>query len=542
MKRGMSFDSPVLALMGIAVLVVSGFASEGRAEPPGKVAFLIDSRQTKPISPFIYGTNTDDDTENRNGWRNVPLNAAVVRFGGNFWTPYNWENNATNMGNDWHHHNEGLHGGGDVPGEAVRLRIAEAHANNAAAIVTVPICGYVAADKNGDGDIAQAPDYLSTRLRLSVAKKNAPFNLSPNLGDATVYQDEFVHFLKVKFPRAWDDPAKRIFFTLDNEPDLWPGSHPRIHPSTPTYSEIGQKAISYATAIKEVAPRALVFAPGTSGWGGMVNLQDAADGNGQDFQSWFLQRMKEAEVASGKRLLDALDFHWYPEWNGSGVLDAPDDASDAAVAGRIQAPRSLWDPTYTEATWITEGFTKGPIRLLPRIQEQIDANYPGTKMAIGEYTYGGGGHISGAIAQADVLGIFGREGVFAANLHRLGLKNQAFVHAGFKLYRSYDGANGTFGDTSVKAWASDASKSSVYASVDAGKPDRMVVVAINKTSGALRAKIAITHTVAFAKAEVWRLTGAKPAITRLRDIPIGDGNAFTYVMPAMSATTLVLRP
>ncbi len=539
----MRSNSSILALTGIAVFVVSGLASERRAEPSGEVTFLIDSRQTKPISPFIYGTNTDDDTENHNGWRNVPLNAAVVRFGGNFWTPYNWENNATNMGHDWIHENaKDLFGAGDIPGEAVRLRVADAHAKNAAAIVTVPICGYVAADKNSDGDIAQTPNYLSTRLRISVAKKNAPFTLSPNLGDASVYQDEFIHFLKVKFPRAWDDPVKRIFFTLDNEPDLWSESHPRIHPSTATYDEIRQKTIAYATAIKDVAPKALVFGPGTSGWDGMVNFQHAPDGNGQDFQGWFLQRMKEAETAAGKRLLDALDFHWYPEWNGSGVLDAPDDNSDAAVAARVQAPRSLWDPTYTETTWITEGFTQGPIRLLARIQEKIDANYPGTKMAIGEYTYAGGGHISGAIAQADALGIFGREGVFAANLHRLGSKNQAFVHAGFKLYRDYNGANGSFGDTSVKAETSDASKSSVYASVDAGKPNRMVIVAINKTPRALRTKIAIAHAVGFEKAEVWRLTGDKPIIALLQALPIGAGNVFAYVMPAMSATTLVLKP
>ncbi len=538
----MSFDSSFPALMGIAVLVVSGFASEGRAEPPGKVTFLIDSRQAKPISRYIYGTNTGDDTDKAMGWGNIPLNITSSRMGGNYWTPYNWENNATNMGHDDSNQNADILGGGDVPGEAVRLGIVGAHSMNAAAIVTVPICGHVAADKIYNGDVAKTTNYLSTRLRILVAKKNAPFSLPPNPGDAAVYQDEFIHFLEVKFPRAWDDPVKRIFFTLDNEPDLWSESHPALHPSKATYDEIRKKTIAYATAIKDVAPKALVFAPGTSGWGAMVNFQDAPDGNGQDFQSWFLQRMKEAEVASGKRLLDALDFHWYPEWNGSGVLDAPDDNSDANAAARVQAPRSLWDPAFTETTWITEGFTLGPIRLLARVQQKIDANYPGTKMAIGEYSYGGGGHISGALAQADVLGIFGREGVFAANLHRFGSKNQAFVHAGFKLYRSYDGANGTFGDTSVKAEMSDASKSSVYASVDAGKPDRMVVVAINKTSGTLRAKIAITHTVRFAKAELWRLTGVSPTIARIQDIPIGTENSFTYVMPAMSATTLVLRP
>ena len=41
----------------------------------------------------------------------------------------------------------------------------------------------------------------------------------------------------------------------------------------------------------------------------------------------------------------------------------------------------------------------------------IAANYPGTKTAITEYNWGAQEHISGAVAQADILGIFGREGL-----------------------------------------------------------------------------------------------------------------------------------
>ena len=40
---------------------------------------------------------------------------------------------------------------------------ADAHAAKASVLVTVPILGYVAADKLGDGDVAQTPDYLHRR-------------------------------------------------------------------------------------------------------------------------------------------------------------------------------------------------------------------------------------------------------------------------------------------------------------------------------------------------------------------------------------------
>ena len=63
----------------------------------------------------------------------------------------------------------------------------------------------------------------------------------------------------------------------------------------------------------------------------------------------------------------------------------------------------------------------GPIKLLPRVQRDIDDFNPGTKIAITEYNYGGDNHISGGIAEADALGIFGQQGVFAANY---GLRRQ----------------------------------------------------------------------------------------------------------------------
>jgi len=79
-------------------------------------------------------------------------------------------------------------------------------------------------------------------------------------------------------------------------------------------------------------------------------------------------------------------------------------------------------------SWITKDVLHQPIRLLPRVQEKIARHYPGTKLAITEYYYGGGAHISGAPAQADALGIFGREGVFATALWHEGKTDDRFTY------------------------------------------------------------------------------------------------------------------
>ena len=44
----------------------------------------------------------------------------------------------------------------------------------------------------------------------------------------------------------------------------------------------------------------------------------------------------------------------------------------------MQAPRSLWDPTFQEDSWIANDVLQGPVRLIPWLKERIDANYPGT--------------------------------------------------------------------------------------------------------------------------------------------------------------------
>src|SRR5262245_20575209 len=65
------------------------------ADNPVTITINPEANRTA-ISPFIYGTNQD-------------LTGARVtarRFGGNRTTGYNWENNASNAGNDYLHQSD----------------------------------------------------------------------------------------------------------------------------------------------------------------------------------------------------------------------------------------------------------------------------------------------------------------------------------------------------------------------------------------------------------------------------------------------------
>jgi len=270
-----------------------------------------------------------------------------------------------------------------------------------------------------------------------------------------------------------------------------------------------------------------------------VRLQDAPDAGGRDFLDFYLDAMRDAEGRARRRLVDVLDLHWYPEARGGGVRITEANNTAAVAEARVQAPRSLWDPSYSENSWISIDARVGAIRLLPRMREKIAAHYPGTLLAVTEYNYGGGDHVSGGVAQADVLGIFGREDVFAATLWDLS-GGTGYVDGAFALYCNYDGAGGRFGDTSVGAATSNHETTSVYASVDEGRDDRMVLLAVNKSTGPTTAEILVTHPLDFARAQTWQIGASSATPARGPDLAPTARNAFRLEMPASSATTVVL--
>jgi mannan endo-1,4-beta-mannosidase len=205
----------------------------------------------------------------------------------------------------------------------------------------------------------------------------------------------------------------------------------------------------------------------------------------------------------------------------------------------LQAPRSFWDPDYNE-TGIGDSRGK-PLRLIPWLLERIAERYPGTKLTMTEYNFGAGEHISGGLAQIDVLGIFGREGMYMANYWGDNAGNTVlppYTQAAYRMYRNYDGKNGRFGDTAVTA-TTDNAKASIYAAVDAKKALTMIV--INKE---LHTAFAGKIHVAGAEcktADVFVLNGSEPTIRPMPAVAVKD-DQIDYRLPPLSATLFVCRP
>ena len=507
-----------------AILLLLALSATLAAEP---VTFRIDPRDTYEISPYIYGANQAE-------WKWMTGIATATRWGGNRTTAYNWENNASNAGSDWKHQNDSYMGKSDAPGDTVGKWLTAAQKADALAIVTVPCIGYVSADKGNDGDVNQMPDYLSKRFHQSLPSKTGKYTFPPDKTDAFVYQDEFAFWISKTFTKG------PVWFALDNEADLWASTHARLHPKPVLYDELVKVNIDYATAIKHAVPRANIVGLCSFGWSGWHQLQQAPDRQDRDFFDFYLQQMAAAEKQAKKRLIDAVDIHYYSEARGGGIRVIEDKTNDQLYAARLQATRSLWDPTYMEDSWITRDNLKEPMQELRRLQASIKKNYPGTKLIVGEYDFGGKNHISGTIAQADALGIFGREGVYVAANWR-DMTEKDYIWAGFRAFRNYDGNGGTFGQTgyAIESTA-DPATVSLYASRLSGKgPTSYVVVAVNKTADAMPVTIALKNEVLPRNATVYSFTAddlhpkAKPAKA--------DRN-FKTDLPAMSVSTIVFKP
>jgi fibronectin type 3 domain-containing protein len=518
-----------------------------RAPVNPDITITIDPSKTHAISPYIYGLNF------YSGVTGAPPDLTFDRDGGNRWTAYNWETNASNAGSDYLYENDNYLSSSSVPAEAVRAFIAEDQNSGMASLITVQLQGLVAGDENGPVSVTNPPDV--TRFKEVVYKKSTqsavPFTLNPPTTDGYVYMDEFVWVLDQKFSGQsifeTSPTTHPVFVQLDNEPELWNSTHLEVQGATAVTSDnYIAKTIGLTEAIKNQFPNVMIFGPVHYGFEGIYNWQgelSATPSGNNWFPDKYLPAIKTASGTYGKPLVDVYDFHWYSEATDgtTRVINLPGPTlTDAQVQAIVQSPRSLWDTTYKENSWITNDVLGGPIYILSRLQSRIASENPGMKISITEYNNGGGLHIAGTIAQADNLGIFGAQGLFAASLWPLS-SNEPYTLAGFRAYRDFDGAKSNFGDIWLSASSSNVQNVVVYASSDSGTPGRVVFVAINRSTTAQ--VTAINGLVMSGTAHLYQMTasgaqGQSPVMPVAAGSIAVSGSSLTFTLPALSVTTI----
>jgi hypothetical protein len=518
----------------------AGMAGDGGSvDVPGPKAIhfdVVSSQDAHAISPLIYGANIDglDCADSKARFTFCRPRSAA-------WSTYNWENNASNAGASDCNENNAALSASDSPAAAITDVIDVADAVMATTVVTVPMLGHVALDKNAgsaapacSGDVSKTANYLNTRFAQNRATKGAALSLVPDTADGFVNQDELIAFLKDGYPDS------SLLFSLDTQPELWFNEHPKLQAAKLSYADEIDLSAEYAKMIKTTWPGSQVVGLVGYGYLAAVNLQESPDYDTYgEFYGYFLKQMADASDKAGVRLLDYVDLHWFPEIYVDNNRIIGDAANEADVLARVQAPRSLWDPDFVESSWITGANGNVPLELLAWLQGSIDDNYPGTKLAISEWAYGGGNDVSGAIAAADALGIFGQRGVDLAGVVSFSPDTEPYLIGAFEAFRNYDGQDHGFGDTSVSASSSDVPRGSIYASIDQADPSRMVLVAINRYGYELDATLSIEHDTSYASITPYLISDGHPDPVAGDPIDATEPNAFQMTLPPYSVTVLV---
>lgn len=497
------------------------------------------------INPHVYGMSFADPD------LGTELDLPINRWGGNATTRYNWKESVSNRASDWYFLNveDGPSQGVDennLPDTATSNSFIEQNlASKTDTLLTIPMIGWTPNGRNSDCGFPVS--------RYGSQNSVEPYH--PNCGDGIdtsgaslygstpedtsiaideTYTQEWMRYLGNRYGK---DAVR--FYALDNEPMLWNKTHRDVHPEAVGYEEIRDLTYQYAPAIKRVDPQAQTLGPVVWGWTAYeFSAKDLADGGsefwlnppdrnkhgGKPFLAWYLEQMEAYEAKNGQRILDYLDIHYYPQAGGVALSS---DVSPQTQALRLRTTRSLWDPTYVDESWIGE-----EAQLIPRMHKLIADEYPGTKLALTEYNWGAENHINGALTQADILGIFGREGLDMAMFWAEPDPSAPISYA-FRMYRNYDGAGGKFGGQSVAATSTDQDKVSVYA---AKRQDgALTIMIINKSMA--DTEVALNVKGKSGSAAVYQYSGSNlKSIQQLADHSPGN----TIVLPRDSMQILVM--
>jgi len=503
-----------------------------------------------PISPYIYGVAFA--TSNQLSDMNLPVN----RSGGNATTRYNWQINATSHAADWYF--ESIIGNTtNVNGDDDDF-IRDSKNGGAQPMLTVPIMGWVAklganraslasfsaakygAQQQTDPYWSDAGNGVLSADALDITN-NDPTDANIPVG--TNFQVGWVQHLTNLWGSAANGGLR--FYLMDNEWSIWQQTHRDVHPIGATMNEVLGRFTTNSIMVKGIEPNALVCGPEEWGWDGYFysgydqqygavhgysSYPDRAAHGGQDFCPWFLAQLQQSSLTAGKRLIDYFTLHCYPQ--GGEALN--EDISVPTQALRNRSTRSLWDTNYVDESWINS-----VVMLIPRMRNWVATNYPGTKIGITEYNWGADDFMSGATAEADILGIFGRESLDLATRWTAPSGGTPAYNA-FKFYRNYDGNKSTFGDVNARCVAPNPDELSAFSAVRSSDGALTVMIINKDLTNQTPALISMTNFTGKSTAQVWQMTAAHTnAILRLADVSV-TSNVISNSLPPQSVTLFIV--
>ena len=538
------------------------------------VQITIDALKNRhAISPLIYGVNfpalATDITA---------VHAALVRWGGDASTRYNWANHDQNSANDWYFTNGTFNALGTNAMDSVQY-VQTVVQSGADALMTIPMniasgscasgasCGWVAKDSSSysfsvqkygaqckvNPYIADAGNGIEASDCKTPITGNNPTDADVELLDApgsgdpagTVYRSQWIAALAAAFG------SSPHFYQMDNEPDIWNGTHRDVHPNPVTYSELAGDFLSTAGVVQSNDAQATILGPISccwdEYWNSTAGASDKQAHGNLDYWPWWLNHIYWSDQVSGTQTLKVFDFHAYPE------LTAPSAPSATFDAQVLRATQGWWNPNYTSEAWIgTVNVTSmqplGTVeaRLL-RARALVNSIYPSVQLGLSEWNFNLSNVdlVPAALTDADAWGLLGAYNFYEA-AHWPAVyapSGSSLVYPSYqilKLYRNFDGNNGSFASISVAA--TNNANPGLFSSFAAVDPNgkRMTVMLVNKNPATtVDASLNLKNFQA-SGAEAYTVQAAPGSVTVLTAISASSANASQLTLPPYSATLVVL--
>lgn len=531
--RKNTFLKSVCCLSSVFAMILSS-AQYTFADDECEINIMVDTYlDRKAISRYIYGIN---DTASVSGLKSTALNQA-----GNDFMTYNWENNFSNAGESYLASNRDYistrynRSSADPAVAADGLMTTSKQNSIDFTIASLPMIGYVAADSNGpllNSEIAPSDRWIKTYNH-----KGSEYSLTPDKTDDAVYIDEYLNYIINYYGKAAFGGVSA--YSMGGDPFIWAKEFP-LAAGDFTVEEYIEKNISLAETIKKSDSNALVIGGGFGSLESCVSFPENSGWNKyKNEYSWFidfyLDSINRESKTKGSRLIDVLDVKYFPDEKTSYGINIISDDSEEANKLRIQSVRALWDGSYTN-----DGEYKEFYPLLPTLQASINEYYPGTKLSLTEYNFGGGGNISGGIAQVEALGCFAEEGIFLACLSPEKNADTRYQYSAINLFTNYDGNGAGFGNVSVRAENDNIELCSSFAAID--NDGRLNIILANKSDSLTETiNINISSEYKYSSAKIYGFSDGYPDISESAPFSVYE-DTVSVVLEPYSVILVSLSP
>ena len=310
----------------------------------------VDSKAgIQKISPYIFGKNISglNDAETSDLAKIAAEDSTIKRMNeigfrffrannGNNATRYNWRKKLT-VHPDWYN-NVYAHDW-DITAKTIQDKLPGANA-----MYAFQLSGYAAssADYNfNDWDFYQTNgSWAKSTLDLAgggVASADGQTALKT--GDYSLYNEEWPADSTVAILNHWKDDVKLDmkrfeYWSMDNEMEIWSGTHSDL-PLTVTQQFLVERYLDVAKKAKKAWKDIKLTGPVAANewqWCGVDSDPNAAEERNYCWLEYFIKKVAEAQKASGVKLLDVLDIHWYP--------------TEKTYEDRINWHRVFFDTTY----------------------------------------------------------------------------------------------------------------------------------------------------------------------------------------------------